>query len=135
MSENPEKKIIVDEDWKSQVEREREAALKTSAGGSPSGEPAAGGQSAGGPPPEAELPPANLSYLARSLYFQATIFLGLMPNPSDDKVEKNLVAAKHAIDMLAVLQEKTEGNRTSQESDEIEAMLYQLRMAYVELAK
>ena len=37
--------------------------------------------------------------------------------------------------MLAMLQQKTEGNRTPEESDEIEAMLHQLRMAYVEAAK
>ena len=39
--------------------------------------------------------------------------------------------AKHAIDTLEILQQKTEGNRTPEESDEIEAMLHQLRMAFV----
>jgi hypothetical protein len=117
-----EKKIIVDEDWKSRVEAERqvEAARADSA------QPAA-------PPADEALPPASLSYLAGTLYLQATIALGLLPNPVSRKAEPHPAHAKHVIDTLAVLQEKTEGNRTPEESEEIEAMLYQLRMAYVEL--
>jgi hypothetical protein len=126
MTENPEKKIIIDEDWKAQVEREREDARKAA-----NPETAQAAQ----PQPEVPLPPASLSYLASSLYFQAAMYLGLMPHPDSDKVEKNLSVAKHSIDMLDVLQQKTEGNRTADESEEIEAMLYQLRMAYVEMAK
>ncbi len=79
------------------------------------------------------MPPASLTYLASSLYFQASMFLGLMPHPGSGKVEKNLPVAKHSIDMLEVLQQKTEGNRTPEESEEIEAMLHQLRMAYVQV--
>jgi len=124
VTENPEKKIIIDEDWKSQVQREREAALK-----GPGDEPAQPAQAS----PEVEMPPASLTYLASSLYFQASMFLGLMPHPGSGKVEKNLPVAKHSIDMLGVLQQKTEGNRTPDESEEIEAMLYQLRMAYVQV--
>ena len=126
MTENPEKKIIVDEDWKGQVEREREAASKVAAA-----EPAAPAQAAA----DVELPPASLSFLASSLSFEAPILLGLMPHPSNGKLEKNLPQAKHVIDMLEVLQQKTEGNRTPEESEDIEALLYQLRMAYVQAAK
>lgn len=125
MTENPEKKIIVDEDWKSQVEREREAAQK---------EPAAESGHPAGAAPDVELPPPSLTYLASSLYFQASMFLGLMPQPGSGKLEKNLPLAKHSIDMLEVIQQKTEGNRTPEESEEIEAMLHQLRMAYVQAA-
>ncbi len=125
MTENPEKKIIVDEDWKGQVEREREAARK-----GPDAEPA---QPAGASP-HVELPPASLTSLASGLAFQATAFLGLLPDPISGKAEKNLPQAKHLIDMLEILQAKTEGNRTPEESEDIEAMLYQLRMAYVQVA-
>jgi hypothetical protein len=134
MTQDTEKKIIVDEDWKGQVEREREAALKAASGQSSAAEP---GPSAAGQPDadtrEHKLPPATLSYLSSTLYFQAAIYLGLMPNPASGKAEKNLAAAKHAIDVLDVLQQKTEGNRTAEESDEIDAMLHQLRMAYVQI--
>ncbi len=126
MTQNPEKKIIVDEDWKVQVEREREAARKASAD-----EPAKTAQ----PAPEVELPPASLTYLASSLAFQASMSLGLMPDPISGKQEKNLPQARHLIDMLEVLQQKTEGNRSPDESEDIEAMLYQLRMAYVQVNK
>jgi hypothetical protein len=124
MTENAEKKIIVDEDWKSQVQREREAALK--------GAEAQPAQAAAAQP-DVEFPPANLTYLASSLAFQASMCLGLMPDPVSGKAEKNLPQAKHLIDMLEVLQQKTEGNRTPQESEDIEAMLYQVRMAYVQV--
>ncbi len=125
MTENAEKKIIIDEDWKGQVEREREAARKASGG-----EPAQPAQAS----PDVELPSASLTYLASSLYFQASMFLGLMPHPGSGKLEKNLPVAKHSIDMLEILQQKTEGNRTPEESEELEAMLHQLRMAYVQVA-
>ena len=74
-----------------------------------------------------------MTYLASSLYFQAAMFLGLMPHPSGGKPEKDFPMAKHSIDMLEMLQQKTEGNRTPEESEEIEAMLHQLRMAYVQV--
>ena len=57
--------------------------------------------------------------------------LGLLPNPVTKKADVQLDQAKHAIDLLAVLQQKTEGNRTPQESDELDAVLHELRMAYV----
>ena len=115
MTEDPEKKIIVDEDWKTQVERERKAAES------------APGQTAQAPP-SPPLPPADLTYLATMLNLEAMACLGLLPG----KVEKNLPIAKHLIDLLEVLQQKTEGNRTPEETDDLENILYQARMAYVQ---
>ena len=127
MSEEPkEKKIIVDEDWKSQVDAEREAAEKEVAGQEPA-EP----QPDAEPDPRGPLPPPNLTFLASSLYLQGMISLGMLPNPATDKPQVDLDQAKHAIDTLQVLQEKTEGNRTPQESAEMETMLHELRLAYV----
>ncbi len=126
MTQNPEKKIIVDEDWKVQVEREREAARKAAAAGPEKTAPAS---------PAAEFPPASLTFLASSLAFQSSMALGLMPDPISGKQEKNLPQARHLIDMLEVLQQKTEGNRTPEESADIEAMLHQLRMAYLQVCK
>ena len=123
MPEPSEKKIIIDEDWKTQVEREREAEKE---GG------AAATADAGKLPPDVPLPPASLTYLATTLYFQAMTSLGLMPDPATGKAEKTLPLAKHFIDMLEVVQEKTEGNRTPEETDDLESMLHQLRLAYVQ---
>ena len=123
----PEKKIVVDEDWKTQVEREREAVLH------PPEEPlpAKASTPPNPSPSDLQLPPPGLSYLANSLYAQALVSLGLVPHPVSNKAEVNLPLAKHAIDTLEILQQKTDGNRTPDESQEIEAMLYQLRMAFV----
>ena len=120
-SGNPEKKIVIDEDWKSQVEAEREALRHP--------------EETKPPPRAAEgLPPPSLIFLAGTLYLQAAIALGLLPDPSSDKPsEADFARAKHSIDTLAVLQEKTEGNRTPEETAEIEAMLHQVRLAYIEV--
>ncbi len=123
MAQETEKKIIVDEDWKTQVEREREAEKQDSSA------PAAGAEKA---PQSIPLPPASLTYLVTTLYFQAMTSLGLMPDPATGKAEKLLPLAKHFIDLLEVLQQKTEGNRTPEETQDLEAMLHQLRMAYVQ---
>ena len=122
--EPKEKKIIIDEDWKSQVEAEREAVRK---------EEEARKSAAPKPPPEADrpLPPPNLTYLASSLYLQGMIALGLLPNPVSDKPEVQINLAKHTIDMLQVLYEKTEGNRSAEETEELNTMLHELRMGYV----
>ena len=125
MTQDSEKKIIVDEDWKGQVQREREAARSS---GDKPGQPAEAS-------PNVQPPPANLTYLASSLSVQASICLGLMPDPTSGKSEKNLPLAKHLIDLLEVLQQKTEGNRTPEETEDIEAMLHQLRMLYVQICK
>ncbi len=126
-SNNPEKKLYVDEDWKTQVEREKEAARQA--------EPAPGagagqaGASASAPPP----PPADFMFLIGTLYLQGAVALGLLPNPESKEAHIQRDLAKHVIDLLSMLQEKTEGNRTPDESTELENMLHQLRMAYVTL--
>jgi hypothetical protein len=121
---DPAKKLIIDEDWKSQVEAEKEAARHATEADQPAEpRPAA---AARGP-----LPPASLTFLVSSLYLQGVIALGLMPNPVTKKAEAQPDQARHAIDMLAMLQQKTEGNRTPQESDELEAALHELRLTYV----
>jgi hypothetical protein len=118
-----EKKIIVDEDWKSQVEAERESAREQrQAAESP--QQAAGGPA--GPPPQ-----ASLSVLVSGLYLQGMVALGLLPDPTTNKPEVQPNYARYTIDMLQLLQEKTEGNRTAEESKELEQILHELRMAYV----
>jgi hypothetical protein len=112
---NQEKKIIVDEDWKSQVEAEREAVRQE--------EPAANK-----PLP---LPPPTLTFLVSTLYLQGAVALGLRPHPATDKSEVQPEQARHAIDLLGMLAEKTEGNRTPEETEELKSALHQLRLAFV----
>ncbi len=136
MTEQPsdsEKKIIVDEDWKSRVAAEKESLRRQEQQSPSQSSPSSSSPSSSAAEADQRLPPPSLSLLANSLYLQAAISLGLLPNPLLGKAELNLVQAKHAIDTLEILQQKTTGNRTPEESADIEDMLHQLRMAYVSL--
>ena len=63
---------------------------------------------------------------------QATVAFGHVPNPIDGKTEVRLELARHAIDMLDILQQKTKGNLTPEEEAMLEGVLHQLRVAFVE---
>jgi hypothetical protein len=123
---NEEKKIIIDEDWKNQVEAEKEAA---------EGHEHSEHCNCGCSGEHEQLPEPSLSFLVRTIYFQGAISLGLMPSPVTDKLQVKLDQAKHSIDLLAMIQEKTEGNRTSGESEELDDALHHLRMAFVAVAQ
>lgn len=75
--------------------------------------------------------PMTFQTLVFSLSTTAMFQLGLLSNPETGKQEKNLPAAKQTIDILQVLQEKTKGNLTSEESQLLEASLYDLKMTYL----
>ena len=116
-----EKKIIVDEDWKSQVEAEQEAAR--------SGET----EKASAEEQSMEMPPASLLALCEMLQMQFVLCMGLAPNPATGEVHQDLVVAKHMLDTLGMLHEKTEGNRTEEEDEIFGQMLHQLRMLYLQV--
>ena len=118
---NEDKKIIIDEDWKSQVQAEKEALRKQEADTAEENVP----------PPAAELPPASLPVLYSTLATQAMMHLGQIPSPSTGKAEVQPKLAEHFIDMLQVLEEKTEGNRTPEETTMLTNLLHELRKAYV----
>ena len=63
------------------------------------------------------------------------IHLGVVADPMTGEQNKDLAIAKQTIDMLAMLQEKTKGNLTNEESQLMESMLYDLRMRYVAESK
>ncbi len=123
MSENNEEpKIIVDEDWKSQVAREKEEMKNATT------EDAADSDA----PKIGEFPPANILVFISMLGSQAMAALGLMADPLSGQVSANRPLAKHCIDMLGVLEEKTKGNLTEDESGHLRDALHQLRMVYVQ---
>jgi hypothetical protein len=70
-------------------------------------------------------------YIA-SLAFQAMVFLGDIPSPVTQKVEKNLSQAKLLIDTLVVLREKTKGNLNEREQQLLDSSIYELQIKYVE---
>ena len=93
---------------------------------------------AAGQPMEQEvpLPPASFSLLVLSLRMQAEMQLGLIHfGEEKDRPEPDLDAARHAIDLLAILQEKTKGNLTLEEQRLLENSLTELRFRYVQAAQ
>src|SRR6266576_1649456 len=65
----------------------------------------------------------------------AALFLGQIPNPKTGEAEINLDLARMFIDQLAMIQEKTRGNLTSEEAKVLSNALSNLQMAYVEIAR
>jgi hypothetical protein len=122
-------KIIVDEDWKSKVEAEREA-LKHAPGEAVA--PAKEADEAAHPP-LGELPPASLEVLVSMLATQASIELGQGADPQSQNSREHFAIGKHFIDLLGVLEAKTKGNVTADEAKMLDAVLHDLRMAYIRL--
>jgi hypothetical protein len=79
--------------------------------------------------------PRDFSAFVESQYLEALIFLGAVPHPQSGETIEDPAFAGYKIDLLAMLQEKTEGNLTEQEARLIEDVLYQLRMLYVQKTK
>lgn len=86
----------------------------------------------GGPASGSRLPRIDFSSFILSLYSSGLVQLGKVEDPSTGKRTTDLGMAKHTIDMIAMLQEKTSGNLTGDESNLLRALLSELRMAYVE---
>jgi hypothetical protein len=85
--------------------------------------------------PPRSLPPADFATLVLSLGSSAVMYLGQEDGPDGKKTTRNLPMAKHAIDLLTVLEQKTKGNLSSEEEQILESLLFDLRLRYVELLK
>lgn len=77
------------------------------------------------------LPPASFSMLVSMLGTQAMIALGQMTDPSTGKSNPRINLARHYIDTLNLLEDKTKNNLTSEESALLNGILHDLRMAFV----
>ncbi|MFG0262250.1 MAG: DUF1844 domain-containing protein [Novipirellula sp. JB048] len=141
-----EPKIIVDSDWKEQVAKEKEAAASAAktdqeAAENETAEPAAdaaaplqpsGDSSASDDSPSLQPPPpASFEVLISMLFTQAMATLGQIPDPSSGEAKVNKPFAKHYIDTLDLLGEKTKGNLSEEESKMLAEALHALRMMYV----
>jgi hypothetical protein len=122
--QQPKSKLIIDEDWKSQAQAEKEALEKqVHQEQRPQREQAAG------------FPPATLAVLLTTLATQALVALGQIPHPVSGKPELRLDEARHFIDTLEMLEAKTKGNRTPEETQLLDNLLHELRLGYVEMQK
>jgi len=79
---------------------------------------------------EIPLPPASFEFLVLSLRTQAEMQLGLL-QLGEEKPEPDLPLARHTIDLLALLEEKTRGNLSIEEHRLLENSLTELRFRYV----
>jgi len=128
MADEADKKpnIIHDEDWKQQAQKEKEKFSE-----------AKSASPAGDKPSTAyrEMPPASFLTLINSLVVQTLYSLGRLGDPeSKEAPPVNLDLAKHNIDILGVLEEKTRGNLTDEESRGLSMALHEMRMLYVQSA-
>jgi len=78
------------------------------------------------------MPPATFEFLVLSLKMQAELHMGLIQLDENEKSEPNLPVARHTIDLLAMIQEKTKGNLSMDEQRMIENSLTELRFRYVQ---
>lgn len=138
---NSESKLHVDSDWKAQARAEKERLARQQQEGP--AQPAAAGAAAPGPSgakaagrgPAKPLPQANFTMLVQTLAAQAMMFLSPEPDPETGRPMQNLDLVKHSIDLLDVLNQKTKGNLTPEEKQLLDTVLYQTRMAYVQVAR
>jgi len=121
-----EKKIIVDEDWKAQAQKEKEVLKEQEKVEHEKEEE-----------PRPSMPEANFSGLVSMLATQAFYALGLIRPEGDEdkKVEPDWDIAKFNIDMLGMLEEKCKDNLTEEEAGLLKSTLDQLRMLFVQLSK
>lgn len=114
-------KIHVDQDWKAQAQAEKERLEQQDA--------SAGDKPKGG----RELPEPDFRGLVGILASQAIMGLGAYGDPKTGKVMIDLDGAQFAIDLLAVLDEKTNGNLTDEESKDLTQVLSELRSQFVHI--
>ena len=124
MSEQPDKnedaapeEKHVDEDWKAEAQQEKESLAE---------EPDA--------PSAGPLPTASFELLISSFVVQALISMGAIANPVTHEQTVDVAHAKHTIDLLSILEEKTRGNLTDEEKAHLDGVLYDLRLRYVALS-
>jgi hypothetical protein len=161
MADEQHPSLSIDTDWKKQAQEEKRrlaeeaqrkaaaaAAAAAAAGpsplpppGAPIGPPAPGARpgtprgaaAAAAPRGRRELPPASFATLVQSIVTQILFYLGDL-SPQGGEPMLNLDMAKHQLDVLTMLEEKTVNNLTPDEKQMLDAALYEARMRYVNVA-
>lgn len=123
-----EPKIIVDEDWKAEAQKEKEIlAAQEKAEKTVEQEKEHKKQARG------RVPPGNFAALVSTLATQAVYSMGLMAVEGQESPEPDLEIARFNIDMLATVEEKTKGNLSKDEERVLKSTLSELRMTFVKL--
>ena len=79
----------------------------------------------------ARLPKIDFSTFVISLNSSALVQLGILDDPTTGEKSKNLTLAKQTIDVLGMMEEKTQGNLNADEAHMLKSILYDLRILYV----
>ncbi|MGE5295647.1 MAG: DUF1844 domain-containing protein [Solirubrobacterales bacterium] len=121
------KKLIIDEGWKEQAQREKDTLAAKEA--EEKKKQAAEEEAGGGP-----LPPGSFATLVSMLTTQALFAMGLIRVRGEEPHEPDMEMARYNIDMLEMLAEKTKGNLTPEEQQMLKSTLSDLRMGFVSVA-
>jgi hypothetical protein len=132
--------LHIDTDWKRQAQEEKKRLAeeeakkaKEAAPAAPAAAPGAAAPRGAAPRGRSEMPPASFPTLVQSILTQILFYLGdLTQRGSEPNV--NLDMAKHQIDILGILEEKTRGNLAEEEKQLLDTALYEARMRYVSVA-
>jgi len=122
MSEDTTPEIQIDSDWKAEAEAEKERLSQAE-------------QKAEEKAEARQMPEPNFRGLLGILASQALMGLGMHQDPSGKGVMVDLEGSKFAIDLLEMLQGKTEGNLTEEESAEIKQLITELQSRFVQIAQ
>lgn len=114
-----DKKILVDDDWKAQAraEKERLAEQQKAAAG-----------------PREGMPHPSFIEIVNLIMMQAMAGLGMLQGAGGERIPPNVEVAKHFIDMLQILEDKTKGNLNPEEKKLLDQVLYEMRMRFVQRA-
>ena len=122
MSEDKTPEIQIDNDWKAEAQAEKERLSQAE-------------QKAEEKAEARQMPEPNFRGLLGILASQALMGLGMHQDPSGKGVMVDLEGSKFAIDLLEMLQGKTEGNLTEEESAELKQLISELQSRFVQIAQ
>lgn len=123
MADQNEPKLHIDSDWKQEAQKEKEKLREQQA------------SAQAGPEGVDPNRPVEFDDLVRMLASQALMYLGAIPADESGRAILAPDMAKLHIDMLGVLEAKTKGNLSQEESQTMTAVLSELRMQFVEISK
>jgi len=129
-----EKKIFIDDDWKSQVAAEKAEFQREAEEQPPQTQETQSQETQTqetNPSQPQGMPPASFEMLLTMFATEAMAALGQLPNPINNELSVNIEHARYAIDMLQMLEEKTKGNLDPGEAKTLEDLLHQLRLLFV----
>lgn len=112
--------LHIDGDWKAEAAKEKQRLMEEEA------------KATAGSKPSGAAPSPNFLELINLLAMQAAVALGGYRGPDGEASPPNPEAAKHFIDLLEVLELKTKGNLSDEESKTLSAITHEIRMAYVQ---